>query len=458
MKICQTRDCVAANREIAAGKFCHECGGLLVEKDCLPWPRCANAACPNSKPLLALTGACCQECGGKLIFAPVAVPAVVAVGSGDATIREPEAARLPETQNLTPASVPVAAPPAVSEPAGESELATDDILARLEAFLSEEADPADDKLLGNKKADSTVGTTDTKKSDVRTAAEVHFPNGQEDAATSEAARHDITEKSSPKTDVDKFKSMPFGDLNDAALHRGEAAAQFELGLRHWDGRGLPQGVETSQETAAVWFSRAAEQGFANAQFHLGRCHFDGVGGYGKDYRRALEWYQKAADQGYSGAQNKLGDCYLNGYWVAKDKAVALAWYQKSAELGDSSGQFNLGCCFEFGRGVKVNKEEAAKWYQKAAEQNNADAKEKLEFAKEKLEFQSKPPANVIADKKLAVAWYRKAAELGNADAQNSLGECYFGGVGIEGNKNEAAKWFRKAADQGYAEAQYHLGN
>ena len=48
----------------------------------------------------------------------------------------------------------------------------------------------------------------------------------------------------------------------------------------------------------------------------------------------------------------------------------------------------------------------------------------------------------------AVKWYRKAADQGNSDAQAMLGYCYLYGLGVEENINEAVKRFRKLADQG----------
>lgn len=46
---------------------------------------------------------------------------------------------------------------------------------------------------------------------------------------------------------------------------------------------------------------------------------------------------------------------------------------------------------------------------------------------------------------------------GNMEAQNTLANCYLGGIGVEKSDAEAVKWFLKAADQGYADAQYNVG-
>ena len=46
---------------------------------------------------------------------------------------------------------------------------------------------------------------------------------------------------------------------------------------------------------------------------------------------------------------------------------------------------------------------------------------------------------------------------GNADAQNSLGDCYYNGIGVEQDYAEAVKWYRKSAEQGHLVAQDNLG-
>ena len=49
--------------------------------------------------------------------------------------------------------------------------------------------------------------------------------------------------------------------------RGDAGGQFELGMMFFYGQGVPQ----SDQEAAVWFRKAAEQGHAEAQAALVIC-------------------------------------------------------------------------------------------------------------------------------------------------------------------------------------------
>ena len=56
------------------------------------------------------------------------------------------------------------------------------------------------------------------------------------------------------------------------------------------------------------------------------------------------------------------------------------------------------------------------------------------------------------DYESALKWFRKAALQKNAIAQNSIGEYYEKGLGVEQDLEQAKTWYRKAADQGYEPA------
>lgn len=85
-----------------------------------------------------------------------------------------------------------------------------------------------------------------------------------------------------------------------AAEQGDAAAQYNLGLRYVDGRG----VAKDNAEAAKWFRKAADQGNANGQFELGYM-FESGKGVAKDETEAAKWYQKAAAQGNTDAMRRL---------------------------------------------------------------------------------------------------------------------------------------------------------
>lgn len=88
-------------------------------------------------------------------------------------------------------------------------------------------------------------------------------------------------------------------------------------------------TETLEQT-----KNAAEQGDASAQYNLGLRYVDGRG-VAKDSAEAAKWFRKAADQGNANGQFELGYMYENGKGVAKDEVEAVKWYQKAAAQGNA---------------------------------------------------------------------------------------------------------------------------
>ena len=158
----------------------------------------------------------------------------------------------------------------------------------------------------------------------------------------------------------------------AQVEQGDAAAQFNLGMMHYNGEGVPQ----DSVEAAAWFRRAAEQGHANAQVFLGLMYANGEG-VPQDSVEAVAWYRKAAEQGHANAQSNLGWMYANGAGVPQDDAEAVAWYRKAAEQSNASAQVSLGLMYANGEGVPQDSVEAAAWFREAAEQGHADAQHNL---------------------------------------------------------------------------------
>ena len=75
-------------------------------------------------------------------------------------------------------------------------------------------------------------------------------------------------------------------------HRGEARAQYDLGLMYDKGQGVPQ----SDFEAMQWYERAAEQGEPRAQYNLGLMHFNGQG-VAPDLVKAYYWISLSASHG-----------------------------------------------------------------------------------------------------------------------------------------------------------------
>ena len=85
--------------------------------------------------------------------------------------------------------------------------------------------------------------------------------------------------------------------------------------------------------------KAAERGDAVAQFNLGIMYRNGEG-VPEDDAEAARWYRRAAEQGHAGAQLNLGVIYDNGEGVPEDDVQAYAWYSIAAAQGHELAKKN----------------------------------------------------------------------------------------------------------------------
>ncbi|MEJ1157026.1 peptidoglycan-binding protein [Prosthecomicrobium sp. N25] len=160
-------------------------------------------------------------------------------------------------------------------------------------------------------------------------------------------------------------------IGSAALRQaaasGDGRAQFELGLRFAEGRG----VSPDLKAASAWYTLAAEKGVVPAQYRLGSAWEKGHTGT-RDVAQARRWYSEAADKGNVRAMHNLGVLYAND----RDMANAIAWFQKAADHGLRDSQFNLGIVNVLGSGVPQDLAAGYKWFALAAAQGDKDAEKK----------------------------------------------------------------------------------
>ena len=171
-------------------------------------------------------------------------------------------------------------------------------------------------------------------------------------------------------------------LRSAAL-AGNPAAQYEIGVRFSDGRGVPQNFEQ----AAMWLARAADQGLAPAQYRLGSLREKGQG-IKKDFAEARRLYLAAAQQGNGKAMHNLAVLYAVGPEGGPDYKAAADWFRKAAEHGLADSQYNLGILCARGIGAEQNLPEAYKWFALAAQQGDEDAAKKRDDVAARLDQQS----------------------------------------------------------------------
>ena len=162
----------------------------------------------------------------------------------------------------------------------------------------------------------------------------------------------------------------------AAAAKGNADAQFNLGLMYLNGEAVSQ----DYKQALKWFEESAKQGNVRAQVNIGRMYAKGKGML-SNHGVAATWFKKAADQGYADAQYSLGILYLTGTGVARDYDKARQLFQQAANQSNASGQYQLGLIYLKGRGVPVNLVTAYKWLTLAGDYDDSAAFRKFVAAK-----------------------------------------------------------------------------
>ncbi len=181
----------------------------------------------------------------------------------------------------------------------------------------------------------------------------------------------------------------------------------------------------------------AERGEAEAQFELGLRLITGEG-MKKSLVEGVKFVERAAKQKHLRAQHIMGTLYEDGVGVKKDLAKAAEWYRTSAELGFALSQHSLAVMYEEGRGVKKDPTLAAEWFKKAAEQGNPPS---LTAYASKLERGDGLPKSTAK----AALWYLKAAQLDFVPAMTRLANLYYTGQGVPVDYRRAGAWYHRAA-------------
>lgn len=151
--------------------------------------------------------------------------------------------------------------------------------------------------------------------------------------------------------------------------KGDADAQYMLGLMYANGQGVDQNFYESGKM----YRQAGNQGHVGAQVNLGSL-FENCKGTGPCNREAAaNWYRRAADQGDALAQYNLGVMYGIGRGVVENEWEAKTLFRKAAEQGYAPAQYNLAVTYELGLGGPVDKVAAYAWYELAASRGYDDA-------------------------------------------------------------------------------------
>ena len=245
------------------------------------------------------------------------------------------AAPAPEPRKL-PAPAPTPAPAPAAEPAPERQSSVQPLIAPTPtASLIAPTPVAAPPVSASEPARPAADATGSLKPPLNIAAVAAKPADAAPAPSGSLA--------------DKLPPAIAGPALRAAAASGNPAAEYEIGVRYSEGRGVPADLEL----AALWFESAANHGLAPAQYRLGSLYEKGQG-VKKDLNKARSLYLQAADKGNAKAIHNLAVLYAEGIDGKPDYGSAAQWFRKAASRGVADSQYNLGILYARGIGVDQN--------------------------------------------------------------------------------------------------------
>ena len=135
------------------------------------------------------------------------------------------------------------------------------------------------------------------------------------------------EEGLPKVAVtDLRKKTPLPPISQTA----KGVTEHKIGLTFYKGI---DGTLKNFKKAREWFLKAAAKGNAAAQYNLGVMSYVGQG-IEQNFSDAAKWFEQAAKQGNTLAQYNLGFLFYEGKGVPKNYSQAFTWIDRAAQLGD----------------------------------------------------------------------------------------------------------------------------
>lgn len=108
-----------------------------------------------------------------------------------------------------------------------------------------------------------------------------------------------------------------------AAEQGDVLGQWCIGRAYYLGNGVSRDLPEAER----WLGKAADQGNPFAAYTIGLIKED------RDPKSAPTWFRKAAEQGLPQAQQKLGLILKEGRYITTDKYQAYIWLLASVESG-----------------------------------------------------------------------------------------------------------------------------
>jgi len=139
-------------------------------------------------------------------------------------------------------------------------------------------------------------------------------------------------------DADSFKAMV------ALANKGNAEAQYHVGMMHNNGIGTPQDPKQAFE----WFQKSTASNDPLGAYKLG-CYYDGqgVGIVASDVNEALKYKLIAAKAGYALAQHDVANLYDR----QGNPEEALKWWKMAGDQGYPRALYSLSMAYSAGKGT-----------------------------------------------------------------------------------------------------------
>ena len=130
----------------------------------------------------------------------------------------------------------------------------------------------------------------------------------------------------------------------ALANRGDAEAQYHVGMMHNNGIGTPQ----DRSEAFAWFQKSAAANDPLGAYKLG-CYYDGQGAgvVAIDADQALKYKLVSAKAGYARAQHDVALMYDR----QGNSEEALKWWKMAGEQGLPAALFSLSRAYSAGKGT-----------------------------------------------------------------------------------------------------------
>ncbi len=212
---------------------------------------------------------------------------------------------------------------------------------------------------------------------------------------------------------------------------------------------VPNGPARDAAKAAELLTKAATRGDASAQYLLGLLYRAGDG-VEQDGQAAFNWFLAAAEQKHTDAQKALAQGFLSGPEESRNVAEGERWMRAAATEGDAEAQLRLAILLDDPDSGVTDRSEALDWFRRAAEQGHP-------LAQRMLGTRYLQGDGVAADPQEAFRWLTSAAEAGDPGAMTNLGFAYASGTGTTQDYAQAARWYNMASEQGLGRAMVALG-